>query len=253
MILPWVTGPSSPATLYVEYSNTGNAAIAAPILTLQSGDRDDSDRPLLSLDHDALAAGYWSSGIPEGFSNSVQIYADGDLPGLLLPGERVTVPVYYAGLQQPFKALDGLVEFELLARQADDNTPIDWDELTSSLQPTWMSDEAWEVVVSNLRTDIGTTWGAYVREISENAVYLRQLGVDVTSAQQLYAFEFQQAVGFNPLGTISVVDASVPTPGQPLQLARTFADSVGQRHRDGLARIRLVHPLGSGGSRGRAH
>jgi YD repeat-containing protein len=233
LILPWVAGPSSPATIYVEYANTGNSAIIAPILTLQSGDEDGSDRPLLTLDHSRLADGFWSSGIPDGFDNSVQIYATGALPGLLLPGERITVPVYYAGLQQPFIGLDGSVEFELLAREADDVTPIDWDELTATLQPSWMNDAAWDVVVENLQSELGTTWGDYVHALGESAGYLAQLGIASTSASELYAFEFQQAIGINPIGVISSRDAASPTPEGPLEFVRTFATSVVERHRAG--------------------
>ena len=94
------------ATLYVEYENTGTMPMAAPILILQSGDPDNSDRPLLTLDQSRVTAGFWTSAIPDGFAHSVQIYASGAAPGVLQPGERIRVPVYYAGLQQPWDFSD---------------------------------------------------------------------------------------------------------------------------------------------------
>ena len=50
LIMPPTLGRQTTATSYVEYANTGVAAMAAPILTLQSADPDNSDRPLLTLD-----------------------------------------------------------------------------------------------------------------------------------------------------------------------------------------------------------
>jgi len=233
IVAPWVAGPSAPATIYVEYSNTGNAALISPVLTLQSGDLDNSDRPLLTLDHNRLASGFWSSGIPDGFANSVQIYATGALPGLLLPGESFSVPVYYAGLQQPFIELDGIVEFQLLSRRAEETTPIDWDEFLGSAKPSWITDEAWALTIANLQAEMGTTWGDYVRRLSQSATYLSQLGTNLTSAQELYGFEFRQAVGLNPLGDTVSIDASIPTPNQPLQMIRKFAGNAAERYRSG--------------------
>ncbi len=233
LILPWVLGPTAPATIFVEYSNTGNSAIAAPLLTVQSWDTDNSDRPLLTLDHSRLASGFWSSGIPDGFANSVQIYATGAMPGLLLPGEKLTIPVYYAGLQQPFVSLDGTVELELQVQQENVTASINWDEFTSLSRPAWMPTEAWDVASANLKSETGDTWGDYIRQLSQSASYLAQLGTNLTSAQDLFGFEFLQAVGLNPLGDTVSMDASIPTPDQPLQMVRTFASSAAERYRSG--------------------
>src|SRR5262249_4893479 len=50
LITPSVLGRHSSGTLYLEYANVGTAAMPAPILFVQSGDPDGSDRPLLALD-----------------------------------------------------------------------------------------------------------------------------------------------------------------------------------------------------------
>ena len=47
----------------------------------------------------AVVSGFWTSAIPQGYSNTVEILASGKVPGVLEPGESVTVPVYYAGMQ----------------------------------------------------------------------------------------------------------------------------------------------------------
>src|SRR5262249_32298699 len=155
-------------------------AMPAPILILQSADPDNSDRPLLTLDKSRLVAGFWTSALPDGFSNSVQIYASGAVPGLLQPGEGVRVPGYYVGLQQPWDLSDTKVEFELLVHEAGDSSVVDWASLQASLRPSWITEEVWGPVFANLTAQIGPTWGDYVRMLSDNAAYLGRLGLRTT-------------------------------------------------------------------------
>jgi hypothetical protein len=110
LVLPSQLGRHATATLYVDYANTGNEAMPAPLLVLQSADPDTSDRPLMTLDRSRLVAGFWTSAIPAGFANSVQFLATGATPGLLQPGESGRMPVYFAGLQGPwdFKRTKGV-------------------------------------------------------------------------------------------------------------------------------------------------
>jgi hypothetical protein len=100
LVVPSVLGRHATATLYVDYANTGNEAIAAPILILYSNDPDDSDRPLMTLDRSRLVSGFWTNAVPEGFASAVQFIAVGSTPGVLQPGESGRMPVYFAGLQR---------------------------------------------------------------------------------------------------------------------------------------------------------
>ena len=231
LILPAELGRHAVATLYVEYENTGTVPMAAPILILQSGDPDNSDRPLLTLDQSRVTEGFWTSAIPDGFANSVQIYASGAAQGVLQAGERIRVPVYYAGLQQPWDSSDVGVEFQLGIHVAGDATTIDWPSLAAELRPDWIAADAWPVVFANLQSQIGTTWGDYVRMLSNNASYLGRLGERVSSVDQLYGFEVQQALGLDPVGTItSAVDASAASPGLPLTFIRSFGNTITERY-----------------------
>jgi hypothetical protein len=63
------SGGHANATLYVDYANTGNEAIPAPLLILYSDDPDGSDRPLMTLDQARVNAGFWTSAVPAGFSS----------------------------------------------------------------------------------------------------------------------------------------------------------------------------------------
>ncbi len=231
VILPGALGRHGVATLYVEYANIGTVPIAAPILVLGSEDPDNSDRPLLTLDQSLVTQGFWTSAIPDGFANSVQIYASGATPGVLQPGERIRIPVYYAGLQQPWDFNDTAVEFELGTHTAGDTTAIDWPSLEAELRPDWIAPDVWPAVFDTLRTQIGTTWGDYVRMLADNALYLGRLGEHVNSINQLYGFEIKQALGLGPIGTLaSAVDAAVPTPGLSLSFERSFGNTITERY-----------------------
>ncbi|HEY6563633.1 MAG TPA: PPC domain-containing protein, partial [Pirellulaceae bacterium] len=222
-VLPGALGRHGVATLYVEYANVGTASMAAPILTLRSNDPDDSDRPFLTLDPNRLVEGFWTSALPDGFSTSVQFLASGASPGVLQPGERIRMPVYYAGLQQPWDMSDLQVEFVVTVHEAGDPRTIDWTALSSSLRPESIQPEAWSPIYANLQAQVGTTWGDYVRMISDNAAFLGRLGQRVTDVSQLFGFELLQASGFDPDGTLeSRTDAAIPTPGLVLDFTRSF-------------------------------
>ncbi|HYV35104.1 MAG TPA: nidogen-like domain-containing protein, partial [Gemmataceae bacterium] len=234
LILPGVLGRHAIATLYVEYANTGTVAMPAPILTLQSADPDGSDRPLLTLDQTRLTQGFWTSSLPEGFSHAVQLYASGAVAGVLLPGERIRVPVYYAGLQQPWDFNDNQVEFEIRVHQAGSTETLDWASLKTGLRPSWIPADAWEGVFANLTAQVGNTWGDYVRVLSSNAVYLGQLGLNVTDVDQLFSFSLQQALGLSPSSILNAAtDAAVPTPGLPLSFSRAFGSTITDRYQMG--------------------
>src|SRR5207245_8212394 len=85
LVLPSFIGRHAQATIYVEYANTGDAAMPAPLLVLHG-----SDRALLTLDEHGLTAGFWMSAVPsavpDGYGDTVQILGSGATPGVLQPG-----------------------------------------------------------------------------------------------------------------------------------------------------------------------
>lgn len=238
LILPAALGRHGLATIFVEYANTGNVAMPAPILTLQSADLDDSDKPLLTLNQTKLAQGFWTTALPNGFSHSVQIYASGAVPGVLQPGERFRVPVYYAGLQQTngtWDFTDTNVEFQVRVHLAGSNDQIDWNGLKDGLRPDFISSDAWDAVFPNLVAQIGPTFGDYVSKLSASASYLGQLGQNVTSVTELFSFLLQQAVGFSPADALfSATDADLMAPGLDLTLSRSFGGDLLERYKTGL-------------------
>lgn len=78
LIVPSRVGRHAPGTLMVEYGNSGDVAMRAPLLIVHG-----SDHALLTLDPSLSARGFWTAARPRGFSDTVQILASGETPGIL--------------------------------------------------------------------------------------------------------------------------------------------------------------------------
>jgi RHS repeat-associated protein len=232
LVLPSALGLHALATLYVKYANTGTVAMAAPLLVLSNPS---NDRPLLTLDQSRLVAGLWTSAtIPDGFSTSISILASGSTPGVLQPGESVTVPVYYAGRQQPWDLTHTTLPFTLGVVSTTDTTPIVWNSLQASLRPDWISSEAWVPIYGNVVALAGNTSGSYVQMLDNNARYLGRLGEQVTDMGQLWTFSLLQANGLEPSSLLATaVDVSMATPGVSLDLVRSFGETINSRYQLG--------------------
>jgi RHS repeat-associated protein len=201
------------------------------------------DLPLFTLDPSLIVPGFYTSALPQGYSNTIEILASGKIPGLLEPGESVTVPVYYAGMQQPWST-ESQFHFDLRVFSTTDTDSVDWSSLQSSLQPAGISNAAWSAIYGNLTAQLGSTWGGYVQLLDNEAAYLGGLGEDVTDVNQLWGFAVQQADNaLSPVGPTlaSATDDSVAIPGDlSLSFSRVFAESIDGRDTMG--------PLGYGWS-----
>jgi RHS repeat-associated protein len=236
IIVPSQLGRHATATLYVEYTNTGTVAMRAPLLVVH-GD----DKALLTLDKSRVVAGFWTSALPAGFSDTVQILASGQTPGWLMPGESGQVPVYYAGLLQPWDFSDTSVDFNVSVVRTDSTTALNWSDFKDQLRPDSVSADAWTPIWNNFISQVGTTTGSYVSMLDDNAAYLGRLGESVSDVGALLGFELQQANGLSPYSTLSsATDASVAAPGLTLTFARFFGSSIADRYVSG--------PLGYGWS-----
>src|SRR5207244_4303367 len=152
-----------------------------------------------------------------------QILASGATPGILQPGERLTVPVFYSGLLQPWIFFDTSVQFDLGVFDSSNTNNVDWDSLKASVRPDSIGSNAWDVIWANFVANVGPTWGDYAAMLSDNATYLGKLGQNVTDISSLVAFELAQADGLNPLTTLaSATDAFAREPGLNLVFARVF-------------------------------
>jgi YD repeat-containing protein len=230
VIFPSTVGYHTSATLYLDYANVGDLSMPAPLLAL-TPTQNGRAAALLTLDRSRVTQGYWTTALPEGFANTVQVLASGKVPGLLQPGESGRVPVYWAGWQQPWDLSHPPIQFELVRQTATSTEALDWSAMKAELRPEWASAEAWEVIFANLTNRVGNTWGAYVTMLDGNAAYLGRLGQSVTDIDSLWDFEVQQATGLDTLPTLaSTFDLIVPAPGLNLSFNRAYRHATDRRY-----------------------
>ena len=142
-----------------------------------------------------LSSGFWTSAIPKGFSTSIRMLASGEQPGLLMPGETIRVPVYYAGWLKPWDFRYPPFEFKVVALTSDDQRQVPWSLLQPTLKPAEVDDDAWAAIWENATSAIGSTVGDFVSMLSRNAVYLSKIGSEARDINALLSFEILKASG----------------------------------------------------------
>ncbi len=238
LILPPRFGYHILATVFVEYANTGAAAMPAPLLRVTAA-QNGRMAAILTLDQSRLSSGFWTSAMPEGFANSVQFIASGTTPGILGPGESRRVPVYYAGWQKPWDFSYPPFQWQVGVLDANNATPIDWAGLEAVMRPDYVRQDAWAVIWSNFTALAGPTWGHYVAMLSRNAHVLHRHGQQVEDLASLQAFALRQAEGFSPMAQLAGdVDAFAPAPGLPIVFERSWLQQISRRF--------ALGPLGRG-------
>ena len=133
LTLPASIGRHIASTFYVTYSNTGNVAMPA---LCSCWSRRSPMMCRCSRSTRAGGLGFLDQPRPQGYSNTVEILASGKVPGILGPGESVTVPVYYAGMVMPWNFNESQFKFDIRYFTATDATPIDWSSMQASLEPS---------------------------------------------------------------------------------------------------------------------
>ena len=234
LVTPGELGYHIASTIYVQYSNTGNLAMPAPLVEVTiaqtHADGTTDQEALLTLDPSLVTQGLWTATLPAGFSNTIQFLASGANPGVLEPGESIQVPIYYAGWEQPWDNTYPDFQYEYGVEQTTDTTPIPWDTVQQEFQPADLDTTAWDAVLPGVETLVGNTWGDFVRALDDNASYLGHLGEDVTDIYQLWTFEIQQAGGLSPVKVLSSrTDLQVVTPGPALEVDREFSNYIDAR------------------------
>ncbi|MGB9627908.1 MAG: CARDB domain-containing protein, partial [Thermodesulfobacteriota bacterium] len=238
LILPERFGYHQLATVFVEYANSGDAPMAAPLLLIQPTQKR-KPGAILTLDKTRLSEGFWTSVMPEGFTNEVQFLASGETPGLLMPGESRRVPIYYAGWLKPWDFSYPPFDWGIGVLSADDTTPVNWASMKDGMRPSNMSAEVWDILWSNFTSQAGSTWGDYVKRLSENALYLNRLGQRVEAIDKLLSFSLIRADSLNPVHVLAAsVDAAAEGPGLSISFERIYTQPISRRY--------ALGPLGRG-------
>ena len=243
LILPAEMGRHISSTFYVEYSNTGNVAMPAPLLVLRARAVTARRSQPAAVDAQPGAGGLrlldlgHSGGLLEhrrdpgdrhrsaraGSSRASRSPSRSTTPACSSPGPLGNVSSSSTSTLHPAR-----------------HDRLDWSSLQASLQPPGISSTAWSAIFSGLTTQIGDTWGGYVTMLDDEASYLGQLGEDVTDVSELWAFAVVQADGLTPTPVLaSVTDLDVAVPGDlSLDFTRIYQEPISSRE--------ALGPLGYG-------
>ncbi len=243
LITPAGIGLNTVNTFYVDYSNTGDKPIVAPLLTVTAipiGDEDCPPQARFSLDSAQLSRDFWAASGPSAASDKVTFFASGKIPGILLPGETGRVPIYFLGWQN--RCLEGTLDghhstniigwrvvhlpppsfnggggfsfqlLQLLAPSvvgtgafAEPDQPINWQSLRTNVPPS-IPPDAWEAIWQNYTNAAGNTFYSYFGMLQNEVDYLYRLGVLGTAIRQvddLSAFQLALADGIHILGSLA--------------------------------------------------
>jgi RHS repeat-associated protein len=235
MSIPNPIGYHQASILYVQYSNVGTAPMAAPLLVM-TATQNGQEGAFLSMDPSLAGLGYVSDTNPAGFNQTVQFLASGAVPGILEPGESMTMPVYYAGwLHTQWDFSRPPIIFNLGELDATSTQTIDWGSIGPGLRPGSINQSAWNAIFPTLTTQLGATWGQYVQVLDNDAVYLAGIGEPTNDLNQLLSFEIEKANAAYTVQTlVSVTADSLPAPGMNLTFIQTFQQSISGRYTQGI-------------------
>ncbi len=163
---------------WLEYANTGDTDLPAPLFTVRSNTS-------ISLDPDQIDR------------NRVEILGVGGPtdPSVLHPGESRRVPVYFMAPGS------GMAEFELF-ETIDDSQPINWADHKDEMRPPDMDPSLWDIIWPDLIARLGVTWSDYLDVLRSDASRLQRAGRRAYDVGQIIALEVGLATG-DPVTTIS--------------------------------------------------
>ena len=244
---PNQVGRHAAATLTISCTNTGDAPLDSFMVTVAPSQSHaqgpDTTGAILTLDASKISSGFWTATMPSGFSTSVSFLVEGAESSQIMPGETVKTNVYYLGWltgDWDFgnSHINWNVSYLTDAEQdggSGSKEPIDWSQITASAN---YSEPVRAMLVDNLTTGVGTTWGDYVRMLNRNRRYLDGIGAatDNLSAEELFQFEVMQDTGLlSPYRTLqSVADLTGTVPGAlGFEVSRSYNSDLLSRERSG--------------------
>ena len=144
---------------YVNYANNGDSDGYAPLILIENLD---SNR--FSTSHAELR----NSPTQPRTIQVLGISHEGPA-GILRSGALNSIPVYFV--------TDGATgNWRVSTITADDPRPIDFDVFADEIRPASVDDSEWSEVLPRLQALIGTTWGGYVKALSNVATELASSG-----------------------------------------------------------------------------
>jgi RHS repeat-associated protein len=206
--------PGSQGEVSVNFVNTGNIDLVAPLLQLSA-----TNAQIRLSTQTAFGSGpVWFLGT-----------SDTGPAGVLRPGESGAISLPF----QTTGPVGQSVHFNV--QIADDSQAMDWTGQKSSLRLPTISAAAWDGVFSNFVANVGTTVASYHAALAADATYLGQLGQPTYDVLQLLCFEIEKANAAYTTQTLATVtDDSLPAQGLALTFQRSFQQSIGGRYTTGI-------------------
>ncbi len=220
LIVPETVRRGRQTVAWVEYTNTGDADMPAPLFVISA-----TSSVLLSLSPDGPYTAEPVQALGVNFNQPA---------GTLAPGATYRIPLYF------IPTLAGQIQFTLSEMVAD-ATLVDWNAIEAEVRPPDIPDELWGVIWANFTARVGTTWANYLSVLDAQATYLAQYGNLTYDVRELFSAILGRASGVYLRQTLAAsVDAYAPARGLPLTFSRVAFDTFAQRF--------TVGPLGRGWS-----
>ena len=151
-------------TFNANYGNNGDADGYAPLLLITN------------LDNNPFSVS--QDGVRERFEPGTVVQSLGisttGAAGTLRPGQLGSIPVFFRTDGTPGR-------YRMHTITADDDRPIDPEIIDGNFRPADLSDQEWDELKPLLIERVGSTWGSYVRALSDVATYLGDIGARTSS------------------------------------------------------------------------
>ncbi len=186
--VPSAFRPGRPVTVTVEYENTGDTDIPAPLLELSA------DTGELELNGQA---NFTTTGSESGGPNVAFLGTNPDgLASVLPPGAQGQATFTFVATAA------GTANFQI--EQIVSGGILAWTTLENSLRPAGIAPATWSVIFNNFLDEIGDTTDQYQLVMLEDADYFQSIGEPTQDVSRLLNFELEQAGDYGAIAERNV-------------------------------------------------
>ncbi len=190
--VPSAFRPDRPVTVTVEYENTGDTDIPAPLLELSANTGE------LELNGQA---NFTTTGAESGGPNVAFLGTNPDgLASVLPPGAQGQATFTFVDT-----ATAGTANFQI--EQIISGGILAWTTLENSLRPAEIAPATWSVIFNNFLDEIGDTTDQYQLVMDEDADYFQSIGEPTQDVSRLLNFELEQAGDYGAIALRNVSGA----------------------------------------------
>jgi hypothetical protein len=163
---------------YVNYGNNGDADAVAPLLLIRN-----LDTNAFSVGRDGLT----NLAVPPGATLQVLGLGRELRAGRLRPGENHNIPLY-------FNSAADSGNFWVDIVTADDPRPLEVSALEAQIRPAGMTDAQWAAAMPQILSQMGPTWGDFVRALASMASFLDEVQMRTADVDTLFAAVYRETI-----------------------------------------------------------